>query len=119
MRNVKAGRLVGPWRVRLRGARRGAVAGAAVLRWANGLGLSGVAAARLLAASAGVVFVLAVLPETALAACPVCFDANEENRVAFLATTGLLTLLPLGMVAGFGVWLRKRARGLAEDGELE
>ncbi|MCE2456044.1 MAG: hypothetical protein J4G12_09585 [Gemmatimonadetes bacterium] len=55
----------------------------------------------------------AVLPETAFA-CPVCFDANEENRMAFLATTGLLTLLPLGLVAGVGIWIRKRARALDE-----
>ena len=52
---------------------------------------------------------VAVLPEVALA-CPVCFDARDENRQAFLATTAFLTLLPLGMVAGAGLWLRKRSR---------
>ncbi len=52
---------------------------------------------------------LALLPD-ALHACPVCFDPREENRQAFLATTIFLTLLPLGMVAGTGLWLRKRAR---------
>ena len=52
---------------------------------------------------------LATLPEAALA-CPVCFDRDDEARIAFLATTGLLTLLPLGLVAGLGVWLRRRAR---------
>lgn len=51
----------------------------------------------------------ALLPE-AVWACPVCFDPREENRLAFLATTALLTLLPLGMVAGTGLWLRRRAR---------
>lgn len=52
---------------------------------------------------------VAALPDVALA-CPVCFDARDENRQAFLATTAFLSLLPLGMVAGAGLWLRKRAR---------
>ncbi len=44
-------------------------------------------------------------------ACPVCFDRDDEARMAFLATAGLLTLLPFGLVIGTGAWLRKRARG--------
>lgn len=52
---------------------------------------------------------LIVLPEAA-AACPVCFSGDEESRLAFLGTTVLLSLLPLGMVAGAGLWIRKRAR---------
>ena len=59
---------------------------------------------------------LAILPEAA-AACPVCFDARDENRQAFLATTAFLSLLPLGMVAGAGLWIRKRSREI--DAELE
>jgi hypothetical protein len=59
---------------------------------------------------------VAVLPDVALA-CPVCFDARDENRQAFLATTAFLSLLPLGMVAGAGLWLRKRAR--EADGQHE
>ena len=59
---------------------------------------------------AGLALVLvAAFPDVAYA-CPVCFDRDDEARIAFLATTGLLTLLPLGLVAGTGVWLRKRAR---------
>ena len=54
---------------------------------------------------------LAAFPDAALA-CPVCFDANDENRQAFLATTAFLSLLPLGMVGGAGLWLRKRSREL-------
>ena len=57
---------------------------------------------------------LVLVPDVALA-CAVCFDPREENRLAFLGTTAFLTLLPLGMVAGAGVWLRRRAREL--DGE--
>jgi len=55
---------------------------------------------------------LALLPDVAHA-CPVCFDPREENRVAFLATTIFMSLVPLGMVGGLGMWLRKRARALA------
>ena len=55
------------------------------------------------------VVMVAALPD-ALHACPVCFDRDDEARIAFLATTGLLTLLPLGLVAGTGAWLRRRMR---------
>lgn len=54
---------------------------------------------------------LVVLPDVAHA-CPVCFDPRDENRVAFLATTVFMSLFPLGMVGGLGLWLRKRAREL-------
>ena len=59
---------------------------------------------------------VAAMPEAAHA-CPVCFDRDDEARIAFLATTGLLTLLPLGMVVGTGVWLRRRARELRGGAE--
>ena len=59
---------------------------------------------------------LAVVPEAA-EACAVCFDAKDENRQAFLATTAFLSLLPLGMVAGAGMWMRKRSKEI--DQELE
>lgn len=59
---------------------------------------------------------LATFPDIAHA-CPVCFDRDDEARIAFLATTGLLTLLPLGLVLGTGIWLRRRARELAEEDE--
>jgi hypothetical protein len=47
----------------------------------------------------------------------VCFDAKDENRQAFLATTAFMSLLPLGMVAGAGMWMRKRSKEI--DQELE
>ncbi|MEX2465763.1 MAG: hypothetical protein WD995_02570 [Gemmatimonadota bacterium] len=59
---------------------------------------------------------LALLPDAAHA-CPVCFDARDENREAFLATTVFLSLFPLGMVAGVGLWIRKRSRELGQDDE--
>ena len=52
---------------------------------------------------------VAALPDAAHA-CAVCFDASDENRQAFLMTTAFLSLLPLGMVGGAGLWLRRRAR---------
>lgn len=57
----------------------------------------------------------AAFPEAAHA-CPVCFDRDDEARIAFLATTGLLTLLPLGLVVGTGVWLRRRMRERRGEG---
>jgi len=53
----------------------------------------------------------AVLPIEAFAeavACPMCFDASAENRTAFLMTAIALTALPLGMVSGIGLWLRRK-----------
>ncbi len=67
------------------------------------------AATRTLLVAACASSLLAAFPEGALA-CPVCFDRDDEARMAFIATTGLLTLLPLGMVVGVGAWLRKRWR---------
>ena len=62
------------------------------------------------------VFVL--LPDK-LSACPVCFDSRDENRQAFLVTTAFLSLLPLGMVAGLGLWIRKRSREIDREPDHE
>jgi len=48
-------------------------------------------------------------------ACPVCFSATDQNRMAFLGTTILLSLLPLGMLAGGVLYLLRRARQLGEE----
>ena len=63
-----------------------------------------------------VLAVLAAFPDV-VHACPVCFDARDENRQAFLATTAFLSLLPLGMVAGAGLWLRNRTKEI--DAEID
>lgn len=47
-------------------------------------------------------------------ACAVCFDARDENRLAFLATTVFLSLFPLALVAGTLLFLRRRSRQLSE-----
>jgi hypothetical protein len=52
-------------------------------------------------------------------ACPVCFDASEETRGAFLATTAFLSILPLGMLAGTGAWLRKLAKRADQEERSE
>lgn len=63
----------------------------------------------------GVAVVLfAVFPE-GVAACPVCFDSSDENRMAFIATTAFLSLMPLGMVAGAGLWIRKKVKDRGEE----
>jgi hypothetical protein len=54
---------------------------------------------------------LVALPDVALA-CPVCFDPREENRFAFFATTIFLSVFPLSLVGGVGLWLRRRSRVL-------
>ncbi len=59
---------------------------------------------------------MVVAPDSLLA-CAVCFDARDENRIAFLATTAFLSLLPLGMVAGAGVFIRKRVREMDQEAE--
>lgn len=52
---------------------------------------------------------------TAAWACPVCFSAkNEENQIAYIATTGFLTFLPLLMIGGLVLWVRHKVRELHE-----
>lgn len=56
-----------------------------------------------------VALLLALAPDAAWA-CAVCFDPNEEPRLAFLGTTALLSLLPLGLVAGTAWWFWRQAK---------
>jgi len=41
-------------------------------------------------------------------ACSVCFSTTEENRWAFIGTTVFLSVMPVGILLGIGVWLRRR-----------
>ena len=51
---------------------------------------------------------LALFFPSAAWACPMCFSAkNEAGRIAYLATTGILTFLPL-IVIGSTILLVKR-----------
>ena len=53
---------------------------------------------------------LALLAASSASACPVCFDAEDEARGAYLATTIVLSLLPLGLGGGAALWLRRRLK---------
>ena len=50
-------------------------------------------------------------------ACPVCFSAKDETRLAFYFSTALLSFLPLSMVGGIIFWIRNRFKRVgAESG---
>lgn len=70
-------------------------------------------APRLAACLAAAWATLLVLAPRVVLACSVCSAGrDDETRAAFIATTGLLTVLPLAMVGGLIWWLRRRAREL-------
>ncbi len=48
-------------------------------------------------------------------ACAVCFSGRDETRAAFLATTLLLSGLPLALIGSLVFWLRRRARLLRRE----
>jgi hypothetical protein len=52
---------------------------------------------------------LALVPQPAFA-CSVCYSANESNRLAFIATTGFLSLLPLAIVGGIVWWIWRQVQ---------
>ena len=51
----------------------------------------------------------ALLPDAA-SACSVCYVGAEESRKAFLFTTVLLSLLPIGMIGTLAWWVWRSAR---------
>lgn len=58
---------------------------------------------------------LAWLAPLAAAACPLCIAAQDEGvQIAYLGATAFMIALPLGLVGGFALWLRRRARQLAD-----
>ena len=61
------------------------------------------------------VLALVLAPEIA-AACSVCFSGrSDETRVAFIATTALLTALPLLLIGTLVWWLRRRAHRIQQS----
>ncbi len=50
-------------------------------------------------------------------ACPVCIGSSLQNAAAFGGTTILLSAIPLGIIFGFGSWLRRRAHQADTDTE--
>jgi hypothetical protein len=47
--------------------------------------------------------------------CAVCFDPNASSRMAFIVTTVFLSLLPLAMIGGGLLYLRRRAIQIAAE----
>jgi hypothetical protein len=41
-------------------------------------------------------------------ACSVCFSATDGNRIAYIGTTVLMSLLPLALIGGGILWIRKK-----------
>jgi di/tricarboxylate transporter len=56
----------------------------------------------------------AVLSPDAASACSVCFGGAEESRKAFLFTTVLLSMLPIGMIGALAWWVWRHAQA-ADD----
>ncbi|MFQ5536611.1 MAG: hypothetical protein ACE5GJ_04090 [Gemmatimonadota bacterium] len=73
---------------------------------------------KLLWGAAALTFIAVIFPERA-AACAVCFDPRSEPRIAFATTAAFMTLMPLGIAAGTGLWLRRRFRRLDEEEAAE
>ncbi len=60
---------------------------------------------------------IALAPNTAFA-CAVCFTGrSDETRIAFIATTVLMTALPLLMIGSLVWWLRRRAQQIQREQE--
>ena len=62
---------------------------------------------------------LVLLWPSAAQACSVCFSATEQNRIAYIVTTIVMSLLPLGMIGGGIYWLHRRSHRLGDDGNKE
>ena len=50
---------------------------------------------------------LLLLPEVA-EACAVCFSGKEETRATYVGTTVFLSALPIAIVVGLGMMVRRR-----------
>lgn len=53
---------------------------------------------------------VATVPDAARA-CSVCGAGNDRSNLAFLISTIFLSLLPLALIGGGVVWLRRHASG--------
>jgi hypothetical protein len=53
----------------------------------------------------------AAFSSPALLACPVCGLASpSDNQSSYVSMSIMLSALPLGMIAGFGIWLYRKYR---------
>jgi hypothetical protein len=63
--------------------------------------------------------IVALAPAPAYA-CPACLSASDPRvLLTYLLTGGLMTVLPLGIVTVFGVWLRSRGRAAGRSSEAQ
>jgi len=84
---------------------------AVVKAFANGLATCIPRTSGWRAAAIVLIALIAVWAPRIALACPVCTAGrDEENRIAFIATTAFLTFLPLLMIGGVVWWLRNRVR---------
>jgi|TARA_B100001079_G_C16300129_1_gene465045 hypothetical protein len=58
--------------------------------------------------SAGSAFLLWLVSTERTYSCAVCFSANDESRGAYLFTTGLLSAMPLLIIASVVFWFKHR-----------
>lgn len=54
--------------------------------------------------------VLGLLTAQTVQACPVCFDAEEEARLAYQVGAAAMTLLPLSLMGGAALFVRHRLK---------
>ena len=64
-------------------------------------------------------FALVSMPGAA-EACAVCFQAKSDaSRVAFIASTAAMTVLPLVLILGVAWWVRNRFREAEAEAAVE
>ncbi len=63
------------------------------------------------------VLTLLCLMPAPLWACAVCGFGNDKTRSAYIATTGLLSLVPLLMIFGGGTFLYRKLKQSERDSE--
>jgi len=49
-------------------------------------------------------------------ACAVCVVPSRDTATAFLGTALLLSVLPLALIGGIGIWFHRRVRRAAHQG---
>ena len=49
-------------------------------------------------------------------ACPVCFNADEDTRSAYVVTTVVMSALPLGMIGGLAFFFRWQLKDTDDSG---
>jgi hypothetical protein len=78
----------------------------------------GVSVIKMKLALAVMVSTVALLVPRLAAACAVCFTGRaDETRIAFIATAGLLTVLPMLLIGSLVWWLRRRAQQIRDEHE--